>query len=116
MFGLQPKGLSVEGTAKIKLKIPALRGNYDYIDSESFQYVVLLGYSQVGQVVEPIGVGKINNRYVESVGKLELSSLDYLGYAQALPNVTEQLEQYANGEISLPQLKAVLQAQRVVTN
>jgi len=116
LFGLQPKGLVVEGNSKIKLKVPALRGNFDYIDGDSYQYVVLLGYSAAGQVVEPIGVGRLANNYVESVGSLELSSLDYLGYALALPNITVQLEQYANGAISLPQLKAAIQAQRVTAN
>lgn len=109
LFGLQPKGISIEGDVSLKIKVPMLRGGYDYIDSESYQYVVLLGYSEQRQIVEPIGVGKISNLSVSSVGKLELSSIDFIGYAQVFPSLTNELKKYADGEISLQQLKAQLQ-------
>ncbi len=109
LFGLQPKGIRVEGAVSLKIKIPMLRGSYDYIDFESYQYVVLLGYSEQRQIVEPIGVGEISNLSVNSVGKLDLSSIDFIGYAQVFPSLTNELKKYADGEISLQQLKAQLQ-------
>ena len=67
------------------------------------------GYSEQLQVVEPIGVGKITNLSVVSVGALSLTSIDYIGYAQVFPSLTETLEKYTDGELSLQQLKAQLQ-------
>ncbi|RBP48518.1 hypothetical protein [Arenicella xantha] len=115
LFGIQPKGIKLEGDASLQLAIPKLRGSYDYINTDVYEYVVLLGYSVDGQVVEPIGVGRIENFKVSSVGKLHLSSLDYLGYAVVLPILNNDLAKYANGELSLPQLKAVLQTQNSST-
>ena len=108
-FGLQPKGIDVEGDVSLSLKIPALRGNYDYIDFDVYQYVVMLGYNRDTEVLEPIGVGKIEEGRVVSVGKLHLTSLDYIGYAQVLPTHTETLQSYADGAISIQQLKAAIQ-------
>jgi len=109
LFGIQPKGIIVEGDVSLKIRIPKLRDSYDYIDSDSYKYVVLLGYSEEGQVVEPIGVGEISNLSVTSVGELALSSIDFIGYAQVFPSLTGELEKYAEGELSLQQLKAQLQ-------
>ncbi len=111
LYGVQPKGIEIEGDVSLKLKVPMLRGGREYLDPEVFRYVVLLGYSRQGQVVEPIGVGQLTNNAVESRGKVNLSSLDFIGYAQVFPSLAPDLERYANGDISLPQLKAALQAQ-----
>jgi hypothetical protein len=109
LFGLQPKGIKVEGNPSLRFKIPKLRNSYDYIDLDNYQYVVLLGYSSEGQVVEPIGVGKIEHLNVVSVGKVHLSSLDYLGYAVVPPKLNSTLEDYSKTRINLQQLKAALQ-------
>lgn len=109
-FGLQPKGIAVEGDAEISFKIPELRGSYDYFDPEVYPYVVILGYNPDGQVLEPIGVGQVENLSVNSVGELHLSSLDYLAYALVSSTLNDTLIDYANGLISLPQLKAALQS------
>ena len=111
LFGIQPKGIQVEGDVSLRFKIPTLRNTYDYIDSDLYQYVILLGFNKENEVVEPIGVGIIDNLYVNSVGKVNLTSLNYLGYALPLPTQTDDLIRYANGEISLLQLKALIQVQ-----
>jgi hypothetical protein len=115
LFGLQPKGIKIEGEVSLKMKIPMLRGSYDYIDPENYEYVVLLGYSSAGQVVEPIGVAKIENLSVISVGKVHLNSLDYIAYAVVPPSATQDLSDYATGKIGLLQLKAALQAIKLPT-
>jgi len=111
MFGLQPKGINVEGDVELSIQIPKMRGSYDYINFDVYQYVVLLGYSQEGDVVEPVGVGKIENSRVVSVGKLHLTSLNYIGYAQVLPTLIDDLVAYENDEIGIQQLRAKLLAQ-----
>jgi hypothetical protein len=101
----------VEGDVELSIQIPKMRGSYDYINFDVYLYVVLLGYSQEGDVIGPVGVGKITGSRVVSVGKLHLTSLDYIGYAQVLPTLTENLASYERGEISIQQLKASLIAQ-----
>lgn len=108
MFSMQPKGVTIEGDVGLSIAIPKLRGSYDYINADIYNYVVLLGYNQQGEVVEPIGVGQIENLRVNSVRDVELRSFDYIGYALLLPSLNSTLERYANGEISLQQLKAAL--------
>ena len=108
MFGMQPKGITIEGSTKLSIAIPKLRGNYDYINFDIYQYVVLLAYNIEGEVLEPIGVGQIEDLRINSVGAVDLRSFDYIGYALVLPSHNDTLESYANGEISLQQLKASL--------
>lgn len=108
-FGLQPKGIEIEGDVQLSFTIPKLRGSRDYIDPLVFTHVVLLGYANNSQVFEPIGVGEIRGTQVHSVGELNISTLDYLGYAQVLPQLNDAMASYAAGTISLQQLKAELQ-------
>lgn len=108
-YGLQPKGIEIEGEVQLSFSIPKLRGSRDYIDPQLFTHVVLLGYANNTQVFEPIGVGEVRGSRVHSVGQLNLSTLDYLGYAQVLPQLNSVMADYAEGTISLQQLKAALQ-------
>ncbi len=108
-FGLQPKGIQIEGKVQLSFNIPKLRGSRDYIDPQVFTHVVLLGYANNTQVFEPIGVGEVRGTQVHSVGELNISTLDYLGYAQVLPQLNDVMADYAAGTISLQQLKAELQ-------
>jgi hypothetical protein len=110
LYGIQPKGIQVEGDVNLTLKIPALAGSYNYFNPEGYPYVILLGFNAEQQVVEPIGVGKIANNQVSSEGVLHLTSLDYVGYAQVHPDLADKLVGYAEGELSLQALKAHLQA------
>ncbi|RHW74802.1 hypothetical protein [Colwellia sp. RSH04] len=67
-------------------------------------------YNASQQVIEPIGVGRVDNNKIVSVGSVNLTSLDFIGYAQVHPNLLQALISYAEGDISLQQLKAQLQA------
>ena len=111
LYGVQPKGIAVEGDVALNIAMPRLRGAYDYINLDVYEHVVLLGYSSERQIVEPIGVGKIESYRVSSVGKVHAESIDYLGYAIVLPDLLDELAEYANGQISIEQLKAALQTQ-----
>ena len=109
MFSVQPKGIQVEGSPNITMNLPKLRGTYDYIDLDVYTHVVMLGYNSEQKVLEPVGVGRIDGTQVNTVGKLHLQSMDFLGFAQINPNLLPTLRQYEDGEISILELKAALQ-------
>jgi hypothetical protein len=110
IYSSQPKGITVEGDISLTLKIPKLSGSHNYLNPESYPYVVLLGYNTAQQVIEPIGVGRVENNQVVSVGTVNLTSLDFIGYAQVHQSLAEALISYAEGDVSIQQLKAQLQA------
>ena len=110
LYSSQPKGVTVEGDISLTLTIPKLSGSHNYLNAESYPYVVLLGYNIDQQVIEPIGVGRVENNKVVSVGTVNLTSLDFIGYAQVHQNLAEALISYAEGDVSIQQLKAQLQA------
>jgi hypothetical protein len=111
VFSSQPKGITIEGDVALTLTIPQLFGSYDYINPEFYKYVLLLGYNITKEVIEPIGVGRIEGTRVVSVGSVNLTSLDYVGYTQLTPGSTDILERYASGELSLAELIAALPRQ-----
>ncbi|MFO1369526.1 MAG: hypothetical protein U1F46_11075 [Marinagarivorans sp.] len=103
MFAGQPKGVLAEGAMGINIKMPAKNGAYDYIP-EGTQYVVLLGFDPEQEVIKPVGVGKIDNYRVISQRKVNVASLDYLGYALVDPKHQPLLQQVAAGQKSLHEL------------
>jgi hypothetical protein len=111
VFSSQPKGITIEGDVALTMTIPPLFGSYDYINPEFYKYVLLLGYNITKEVIEPIGVGRIEGTRVVSVGSVNLTSLDYVGYTQLTPGSTDILERYASGELSLAELIAALPRQ-----
>lgn len=110
IYSSQPKGVTVEGDISLTLSIPKLSGSHNYLNPESYPYVVLVGYNANQQVIEPIGVGRVENNKVISVGTVNLTSLDFIGYAQVHQNLAESLISYAEGDVTIQQLKAQLQA------
>ncbi len=108
VFANQPRGIQVSGSLSIDITIPALRGSYDYVP-DIYRYVVLLGYDPELEVLQPIGVGKIENQRVVSLGPVEVVSLDFFGYSLVDPVNTPLMEAVANGEKTLQQLLAELQ-------
>jgi hypothetical protein len=108
MFAGQPRGVIVENAVGIDIKMPALNGSYDYIP-EGADYIVLLGYDPEREVVEPVGIGKIENYRVVSLGKVNIKTLDYLGYAWIDPKHQSLLQQVAEGTQSMQQLISKLQ-------
>jgi hypothetical protein len=111
LYSIQPKGIDLEGQVSLTFSIPQLSTGANYFDVDDYPYVVLLGYNKDQKVIEPIGVGKVTNGNVVSIGAIELTSLDYLGYAQINPDKNTMLEDYTEGNMTLQQLKAALQAE-----
>jgi hypothetical protein len=111
LYGIQPKGLVVEGNVQVEFIVPDLLTGADYLNETVYPYVVLLGYNIEQKIIEPIGVGQVKDGKVSSVGVTQLRSLDFLGYSQTALDKIDTLEQYALGAITLQQLKAALDAQ-----
>jgi PKD repeat protein len=107
IYGQQPQGVLVEGEANLSIKIPELSGSLNYIVGV-FEHVVIVSYNPELGVIEPVGVGKVNEYRVDSVRPVELKSMDYIGYAFVDPANNELLAAFANGDKSLQQLKAEL--------
>lgn len=108
MFSAQPRGVIVENPVGIDIKMPALNGSYDYVPA-GLEYVVLLGYDPEREVIEPVGIGKIQNYRVVSLGGLNIKTLDHLGYAWLDPKHQPLLKQVAEGTKSMQQLISTLQ-------
>lgn len=112
LYSIQPKGVDVEGPVTLTITIPELSTGATYLDNTISPYVVLLGYNRDDKVVEPIGIGEVTEQgKVVSVSPVNLTSLDYIGYAQINPDKNSLLEQYADGAMTLQALKAALQSQ-----
>lgn len=108
-YGSQPRGVAVEGTVGIRMRMPALNGGYDYLP-EGTERVVLVAFDPQREVLTPIGIGRIENHMVISEGKLPLQSLDYLGYVVPDPSLQPQLSAVASGQQSLVTLVAQMAA------
>ncbi len=106
-FATQPRGIRVEGKVGIGIQMPALAGGYEYILPDT-EYVVLVGFDPEREVISPIGIGRIDNHRVVSVGKVPLQTLDYIGYALVVPSLQPLLGEIAAGTKSLHDLLAAL--------
>lgn len=107
LFAIQPRGIAVEGLVGIAIDMPALNGSHDYISPET-RHVVLLGYDLERELVEPVGIGRVEHQRVISVGKVNIKALDYLGYALVDPALEPHLQAVAEGTLSLPELLSAL--------
>lgn len=108
MFVAQPRGVAVEGKVGIRMTVPKLDGDYTYIP-ESIRYVFIMGYNPERELIEPVGIGEMVNNQVTSVGKVELKSMDFIGYAWIHPDSQPRFKAVAEGELSLQQLLGELQ-------
>lgn len=108
MFAGQPRGVAVEGNIGVDIKMPELDGSYSYVPEQTL-LVVLLGYDPEREVIEPIGIGKIENYRVRSMGSVTAKTLDFLGYAWLDPKHQPLLQQIVEGSASFQQLIAALQ-------
>lgn len=109
VFATQPRGIRVEGEVGVTLQVPPLYGSYDYLLLET-QYVVMVGYDSELESIQVMGLGHLNNRRVTSVGKLPLTSLDFIGYVMVHPELQPTLESMANsGQTSPQRLRVMLQ-------
>jgi hypothetical protein len=107
-YQLQPFGIKSSGPINIKMKMATLNGTTDYMMMEpgGVKYSFLLGYSPSKDVIEPIGVVKIENGFMETLHPVEPESFDYFGYTHTRPEYQEQFNQYVNSEISFIELMA----------
>jgi Bacterial TSP3 repeat len=107
MYAAQPRGVRVEGEVGINIKAPMLRGSYDYLNALNRydeKYLVLLGFDSEREVIQPVGIGRLENYRVISVGKVSIQNLDYFGYALVNPELQPLLKEIAEGRKSLQQL------------
>ena len=107
LFAIQPRGTVVEGPLVATFTMPKLSNSYDYIPPGT-DYVVLLGYNPESEIIEPVGVGRIENYQVISEGNVNYQSLDYFGYAIVDLALQPSLKAVAEGTKSMQQLKAEL--------
>ncbi|HSX86129.1 MAG TPA: hypothetical protein VLE50_12025, partial [Cellvibrio sp.] len=108
MFVAQPRGVTVEGKVGIRMTVPQLDGDYTYIPATT-RYVFIMGYNPERELIEPVGIGELVNNQVTSIGKVELKSLDFIGYAWVHPEMQPRFKAVADGELSLQQLLGELQ-------
>ncbi len=101
MFAIQPPGVEISGPVEIVLKMPMLYGSYDYIP-ENGTPMILSGSDTRSKKIIPVGVGRVNDGKVISEKEVNLSTLDYVGYAFVQPEQRVLLEEYIKGTISLP--------------
>lgn len=99
MYAVQPAGIEVSGNVGVKIQMPILFGSYDYVPANG-TLVVMLGFSNNSKLIEPVGVGRIQDNIVTSVGKLPMQSMDYFGYAMVETEHQPILQRFADGEIS----------------
>ena len=99
MYAVQPAGIAVDGNTGVSILMPRLGGNRDYIPPNG-TLVAMLGFNSETKMIEVMGVGEIMDQKVQSLGKLPLQSLDYIGYAMVNEEGQQVLQRYKNGEIS----------------
>ena len=109
VFATQPRGIGVEGEVGVTLQVPPLYGSYDYLLLDK-QYVVMVGYDAKLESIQIVGLGLLENRRVTSIGKLALTSLDFIGYALVSPALQPTLEEWAStGSMGALELRRLLQ-------
>jgi hypothetical protein len=111
MYGFQPGGITVSGTVGVDLALPTLFDSTDYVSPEN-PYVLMTGVDDASNLVAPVGVGRVEDGRVRSVGVLELTRLDYVGIAFVESELQALLQSFAEGELSLHQLLAELAVEK----
>ncbi len=97
MYAVQPAGIEVSGDIGVKIQMPILFGSYDYVPANG-TLVVMLGFSHDSKLIVPVGVGRIENNIVTSVGKLSMQTMDYFGYAMVDTEHQPILQRFVSGE------------------
>jgi hypothetical protein len=108
VYGVQPAGIQADGTLGVTIQMPSLYGGHEYVPPDG-TLVVMLGFNTQAKVIEPVGVGEIQQLTVRGIGKLPMQSLDYIGYALVDEDVQPLLEQYRDGTMTLQALQTALQ-------
>ncbi|WP_205859271.1 thrombospondin type 3 repeat-containing protein, partial [Pleionea sediminis] len=110
VYSVQPSGIQVSGNMQLEIKMPKLYNSYDYVPN-SGTYVTLIGRDSTTHTLRPVGVGVIDGYTVKSVGDLRYERLDFIGYSFVAEDKQRVLERYANGEIGLQALMAMLRTE-----
>ena len=107
-YQLQPFGIKASGPLQIKMKVPALNGSTAYMMTQpgETKYSFLLGYNPAKNIIEPVGVVKIYDGFMETLNPIQPASMDYFGYTHTKPEYQEQFKLYVNNEISFIELMA----------
>lgn len=100
MYTVQPAGVEVAGKVGVKIQMPILFGSHDYVP-ENGTLVVMLGFNNDTRLIEPVGVGRIENNVVTSVNKLTIQTMDYFGYAMVATEHQPILQRFVSGETTL---------------
>lgn len=106
LYQTQPFGISPVDPVEITINLPKYRGAYSYLlgGEDSEYWVLMVAYNPDKNLIEPVGIGSISGTILRSHGALDLPTLDYLGYATALPSHQEFFEQYLAGAMSFQEL------------
>ena len=107
LFAMQPGDVAVTAGAKATMTMPPLYGSYDYIP-ENDTLVLMVGFNNNTKQLIPIGLGRVQGRQVITVGELQASHLNYLGYALKDAGAQTVMKQHESGEITFRQLIAEL--------
>ena len=107
LFAVQPAGVQVSGDFTATLVMPSLYGSFDYLPADGTR-VLMVGFDSDSKQLIPIGVGRVAQQRVETVGTLRADSLDYLGYALKDEAAQAVLRDYESGALSFEQMSAEL--------
>jgi hypothetical protein len=102
---LQPGKVQVRGPVGVSFHLPALNGNYSYLENMP-KWVLMMGLDAETLLITPVGVGHVDQekRQVVSDGTLRLSRLDVVGYSFVHPNLQKYLESHQKGEMDLNEM------------
>ena len=78
LYNIQPSGVEVSGNLALDFAAPASRSGYSYLP-ENGGLVLLLGFDQQSDTVQPVGVGRYADGRVTSEGINHYNRLDYIG-------------------------------------
>lgn len=106
LYQIQPFGITTTGAVELEIKLPKRNGTYNYLamkDGES-RYSLLVAYNPDKDLIEPVGVGKIEDYVFTTDKPVTLPSLDYIGFAYPLPAHQTYFKQYLEKTMSFSEL------------
>jgi hypothetical protein len=112
MYLISPGRINVTGNIGLTFKVPKINNNYDHLANIG-ERVILLGLSRETLMIMPIGVGKVNllTKQIISQGRVNLKSLDYLGYKIVGLEKQSAMELYADDKINIQTLIGILEGE-----
>ncbi len=83
--------------------MPPLVASYDYLP-ENGTHILIIGFDNVSKQLVSFGVYQVRERHVVSIRCVEMTRLDFFGYAFVRFEKLDLLENYVENRITLPQL------------